>query len=45
MLKPFWMLEGEIREIKRIDLKDKIELWYEDEKGSRAIIIEQRRQK
>ena len=39
MLKPFWMLEGKINKIKRLDTNEYIEIWYEDENGDRAIVI------
>jgi len=40
MNKPFYMLTGIIEKIKEIDLEDnKIERWYEDENGNRAILV------
>ena len=42
MLKPFWMLEGNINQVKEIDSKEIKEIWYEDESGNKAIVIQQK---
>lgn len=46
MLKPFYMLEGEIQQIKRVDYGNLLtEITYEDENGDRAVIARIRKQR